>query len=126
MSEHTQEPWRVVADFRIHSSGAVIGVCGDPPQRDYVDGTVERWAADASRIVMCVNAMQGMRDMRPGDVKMMVEALTELIYTAEYWINTAGKPGMSEQEYRTWLTLGHQSKGMRLAKKALQELEGEK
>ncbi len=84
MSEHTPEPWRVVSNYRIHadikSSCVAVAMCGDPEYSDaYVKEACLRWAADAERIVMCVNAMQGMPDMKPGSVRKLVEALEKQI-----------------------------------------------
>jgi hypothetical protein len=42
-----------------------------------------------------------------------VDDLKALEDTLDFWINSADTRSMSEQEYKTWLALGHQSKTAR-------------
>lgn len=51
--------------------------------------------------------------------------VASLIDLAEFWINRNDRRTMSEQEYATWLRLGHRSNAMQRAKAAIDaEREG--
>ena len=51
-------------------------------------------------------------------VRLMMARLLDL---AEYWINREDRRGMSEQSYRTWMSLGFQSNAYRDSFKYLHE-----
>lgn len=53
------------------------------------------------------------------DLAAAQEALRGMIDLAEFWINREDRSGMSEERYKIWLALGHQSNAMKRAKGVL-------
>lgn len=56
----------------------------------------------------------------------LLEALNSMIDLAEFWINHRQERRMSEQEYKVWVALGHESNAMLKARAAVKTVEGEK
>ena len=56
----------------------------------------------------------------------LLEALKPMIDLAEFWINDRQERRMSEQEYKVWIALGHESNAMLKARAAIKAVEGEK
>ena len=55
----------------------------------------------------------------------LLEALRGMIDHAEFWINHHQKRHMSEQEFKVWLALGHESNAMLNARDAIKKAEGQ-
>jgi hypothetical protein len=53
----------------------------------------------------------------------LLEALKLMIDHAEFWINHHQKRHMSEQEFKVWLALGHESNAMLNARAAIKAVE---
>jgi hypothetical protein len=53
----------------------------------------------------------------------LLEALKPMIDHAEFWINHHQKRHMSEQEFKLWLALGHESSAMLNARAAIKMVE---
>ena len=53
----------------------------------------------------------------------LLEALKPMIDLAEFWINHRQERRMSEQEYKVWIALGHESNAMLKARAAIKAVE---
>jgi hypothetical protein len=54
----------------------------------------------------------------------LLEALNSMIDLAEFWINHRQERHMSEEQYRVWLALGHESNAMIKARAAIARATG--
>lgn len=87
-------------------------------RREYPNGFVRalRWAAtmsdDADELLDAADEIERLR-----------EALKTAKDLAEYWINRECTVNYSQQEYNSWLALGHQSRAMGEIRAALDKKE---
>ena len=107
---HTTHVARIAAAElrRLHAENALLGNAADKLRMAWRDE------------VHCL--MQDKRQLI-AQRKALLEALKPMIDLAEFWINHRQERYMSEQEYRVWIALGHESNAMIKARAAIKAVE---
>ena len=99
----------------------------------YYEDLHEEVAAELRRLYLVEQALERCRnvcDAAAVEIRRLVaqraallEALRGMIDHAEFWINHHQKRHMSEQDFKVWLALGHESNAMLNARAAIKKVE---
>jgi hypothetical protein len=84
-------------------------------------GVEDEWMAlsqDQGKAERQIDRLTTQRDALLGAIKPMIDL-------AEFWINHHQNRHMSEQEFKVWLALGHESNAMLNARAAIKKAEGQ-